>query len=118
MTGGDVAMSTAAELVIIPGRVSITGTKVAPASGSGKWTVSLTSHIFSIVFTEAYAEFLGAQITVENATIGATTSGSAQYGWTASTKTLAVQFADLDGTPTQVDLAFSFIANFTESKAP
>ncbi len=110
-TGGSVVCSTTTDNVLVSGRVGSTGTKVAPASGAGKWTISTpASSVYSIVFTEAYAEYLGCSIQLE-------ASGVAYAIFTASTRTLAVSTFAVDGT-TATDKAFSFTVVFSENRAP
>lgn len=112
-TGGNVAYSTTVEPVMVFGRVSSAGAKVAPASGAGKWTVaSGSTGVYSITFTEAYSEFLGAVIQLEAA------SGVAQVvSFTAATRVLLINIFNVDGT-TAANKAFSFVATFTENKVP
>lgn len=112
-TGGNVVASTSAEAVQVFGRVSSAGAKVAPSSGAGKWTVtSGSAGVYTIVFMEPYAEFLGCQVTLEAA------SGTYRVlSFTAATKTLVISTFAVDGT-TATAKAFSFIAVFNENRAP
>ncbi len=113
-TGGDVTMSTSAEVVIIPGRVSTSQTKVAPSNGSGKWTVAdNTTGVYDITFAESYAQFLGAAVTCE----GSTGDFATVVSFTQATRVL--QIATFSATTVAADdIAFSFVAFFTESLAP
>lgn len=113
MTGGSVVMSTSNDVVEIIGRVSSAGARVAPASASvGKWASAKSSTgVYTVTFTEAYAEFLGAQITLEAA------SGTYYTAFSATTRVLTVSTFAVDGS-TATDKAFTFLAVFSENKAP
>jgi len=108
--------------VTVEGRVSSTGTKVAPASGAGRWTVALASHVFTITFAEPYAEFLGATFTPEGGTAAVNLYVPTAVTWTAasgSTKaTLSVEWYDAGVAAAAADIAFSFCARFSENRAP
>lgn len=111
-TGGNVVESTSAEAVLIFGRVSSAAAKVAPANGSGKWTVSSGgTGVYNIVFAQSYPEFLGCQLTLESA------SGILRYVFTPATKTLVISAFNVDGT-TAAAKAFAFVATFNENLAP
>ena len=113
-TGGQWAQSVSAQHVLIAGRVSSSGGVNAPAIGP-KFTVTYTATgIYSIVFSQQYAEFLGCVVTCEG------TAGTGNFAqvtsFTPSTKTLIVETYSATSTPAAV--AFAFLASFTESRAP
>jgi hypothetical protein len=113
MTGGNVVSATTPDIVEVDGRVASGGTKVAPASGAGKWTVtSGSTGVYTIVFAEAYPEFMGCQVTLEAA------SGVARVdSFTVATRTLVIKTFAVDGV-TAVVKAFAFCAKFSENRAP
>lgn len=112
-TGGSVSYSTTPDVVSIFGRVTTAQAKLAPAN-SGKWTVADGgTGIFNITFAESYSEFLGAQITCE----GTTGDFATMASWTASTRVMVVNTFSAT-TVAADDIAFSFQANFSESKVP
>lgn len=111
-TGGfSVMTSTSTDVVQVMGRVSAAGAVVAPALNQ-KWTVTKTgTGTYTVVFTEAYAEFLGCGLDIE----GSAGNLNGVYTWTAATKTLSVStFAG--STPTNEP--FAFCAIFSESRVP
>lgn len=112
-TGGfSTVSSTTTDVVLVVGRVSSAGVKVAPASGAGKWTLTKATGVYTIVFSEAYAEFMGCQVTLEAA------SGIARVtSFTVATRTMVISTFAVDGT-TATDKAFAFSAAFSENRAP
>jgi hypothetical protein len=112
-TGGfSVVTATTTDTVIVAGRVSSAGVKVAPASGAGLWKVVRNSAgNYTVTFSQQYAEFLGASVDVEST--GSTSTVG--FTWSSATRTLTIA-AWVASVAT--DTSVSFQAFFSENRAP
>lgn len=120
MYGGNLhSTANAQETVDVVGRLAAAGTVTAPVT-MAKFTVNHTANsgVYNIVFSEQYAQFLGCQVDLEGSVIPASAAAVASclYNWTPATRTLEILTWTGTATPVATDVAFSFVAKFSESR--
>lgn len=112
--------STRPEVIDIHGRVSSAGALVAPANGGAGFTPGGSAGVYTITFTQPYAEYLGCAVTIESATTPASLATTLQYvaSFNATTNVLTIRIFTLAATPADTASAFSFTATFADSVVP